>query len=113
MQSSGCLSQQVAKANASNAAASVCYWYCTNMRKQLSSGQLTVVHQGSVSCHATGFELQVPLLPLLTLFCLLATHTALLTLKPLPKPSCHTRSPARTPLKLSMKASTYLVAAKK
>lgn len=34
----------------------------------------------------------------LTLLRLLATQTALLTLKPLPKPSCHTRSPALTPL---------------
>jgi len=33
---------------------------------------------------------------------LLAFQTALLHLKPLPKPSCHTRSPAEIPLKVSM-----------
>lgn len=38
---------------------------------------------------------------------LLAFQTALLHLKPLPKPNCHTRSPAATPLKVSMYASTY------
>ena len=30
-----------------------------------------------------------------------ATHTALLHLKPLPKASCHTRSPRRTPCTVS------------
>ena len=36
-----------------------------------------------------------------------ARHTALLHLKPLPNAICHTRSPRRTPLPLSMQASTY------
>ena len=36
-----------------------------------------------------------------------ARHTALLHLKPLPNAICHTRSPRRTPLPLSMLASTY------
>lgn len=39
---------------------------------------------------------------------LLARHTALLHLNPLPKPSCHTMSPLATPRNVSMYASTYL-----
>jgi hypothetical protein len=39
---------------------------------------------------------------------LLATSTALLNLKPLPKASCHTRCPACRPAMLSMYASSYL-----
>lgn len=38
---------------------------------------------------------------------LLAFQTALLHLKPLPKPNCHTRSPVVTPLNVSMYAKTY------
>jgi hypothetical protein len=37
-----------------------------------------------------------------------ALQTALLHLKPLPKDSCHTRSPLLMPLKVSMYDSTYL-----
>ena len=37
-----------------------------------------------------------------------ATHTALLHLKPLPKASCHTRSPRLTPCFVSTKPHAYL-----
>jgi hypothetical protein len=57
-----------------------------------ASAKSANIFAGSKSSHAE----------CMTLLRLLATQTAELTLKPLPNPSCHTRSPARTPLKLSM-----------